>query len=41
MQENPLIGDRNIKHKEASDFLSKIDSDWEILIKKIGVLVRR
>ena len=37
MQENPLIGDRNIKHKEASDFLSKIDSDWEILIKKIGV----
>ena len=37
MQESPLIGDRNIKHKEASDFLSKIDSDWEILIKKIGV----
>ena len=37
MQENLLIGDRNIKHKEASDFLSKIDSDWEILIKKIGV----
>ena len=37
MQENPLIGDRNIKYKEASDFLSKIDSDWEILIKKIGV----
>ena len=37
MQETLLIGDRNIKHKEASDFLSKIDSDWEILIKKIGV----
>jgi len=37
MQENPLIGDRNIKYKEALDFLSKIDSDWEILIKKIGV----
>ena len=37
MQVNPLIGDQNIKYKEASDFLSKIDSDWEILIKKIGV----
>jgi len=37
MQVNPLIGDQNIKYKEASDFLSKLDSDWEILIKKIGV----
>jgi DNA-3-methyladenine glycosylase II len=37
MQVNPLIGDRNSKYKEASDFLSKIDADWEILIKKIGV----
>ena len=37
MQVNPLIGDRNSKYKEASDFLSKIDYDWEILIKKIGV----
>jgi DNA-3-methyladenine glycosylase II len=37
MQVNPLIGDQNSKYKEASDFLSKIDYDWEILIKKIGV----
>ena len=37
MQVNPLIGDRNSKYKEASDFLSKIDADWETLIKKIGV----
>jgi DNA-3-methyladenine glycosylase II len=37
MQVNPLIGDQNSKYKEASDFLSKIDADWEILIKKIGV----
>ncbi|MDB4040567.1 DNA-3-methyladenine glycosylase 2 family protein [Methylophilaceae bacterium] len=36
MQVNPLIGDRNSKYKEASDFLSKIDADWETLIKKIG-----
>tara|TARA_B110000008_G_scaffold272719_1_gene305848 strand:- start:46 stop:681 length:636 start_codon:yes stop_codon:yes gene_type:complete len=37
MQVNPLIGDRNSKYKEASDFLSKIDADWEILVKKIGI----
>ena len=41
MQVNPLIGDQNIKYKEASDFLSKLDSDWEILIKKIGVFSPR
>jgi len=37
MQGNPLIGNRNIKNKEASDFLCKLDSDWEILVKKIGI----
>ena len=37
MQENLLIGDQNIKYKEASDFLSKLDPDWESLIKKKGV----
>ena len=37
MQVNPLIGDQNSQYKEASDFLSKIDADWETLIKKIGV----
>ena len=37
MQENLLIGNQNIKYKEASDFLSKLDSDWESLIKKKGV----
>jgi len=36
MQGNPLIGNRNIKNKEASDFLCKLDSDWESLIKKKG-----
>tara|TARA_B100001996_G_scaffold285714_1_gene225999 strand:+ start:29 stop:658 length:630 start_codon:yes stop_codon:yes gene_type:complete len=35
MQENLLIG--NKKYKKASDFLSKIDSDWENLIKRKGV----
>jgi len=35
MQENLLIG--NKKYKDASDFLSKIDSDWENLIKRKGV----
>ena len=34
MQENLLIGSLNIKYKKASTFLSKIDSDWERLIKK-------
>ena len=38
MQENLLIGSLNIKYKEASAFLSKIDSDWEKLIKKRGVV---
>ena len=38
MQENLLIGSLNIKYKEASTFLSKIDSDWERLIKKGGVV---
>ena len=38
MQENPLIGSLNIKYKEASTFLSKIDSDWERLIKKRGAV---
>jgi len=38
MQENLLIGSLNIKYKEASTFLSKIDSDWERLIKKEGVV---
>ena len=33
MRENLLIGD---KYKEASDFLSKLDSDWKNLIKKNG-----
>ena len=37
MQVNPLIGDQNSQYKEASDFLSKIDADWEILVKKIGI----
>jgi len=37
MQENLLIGDQNIKYKEASDFLFKLDPDWESLIKKKGV----
>jgi DNA-3-methyladenine glycosylase II len=37
MQENLLIGNQNIKYKEASDFLSKLDPDWESLIKKKGV----
>lgn len=37
MQENLLIGNQNIKYKKASDFLSKLDSDWECLIKKRGV----
>jgi len=36
MQENRLIGDQHIKHKKASDFLSKLDADWEDLIKKSG-----
>jgi DNA-3-methyladenine glycosylase II len=38
MQENLLIGSLNIKYKKASTFLSKIDSDWERLIKKEGVV---
>ena len=38
MQENLLIGSLNIKYKEASTFLSKIDSDWERLIKKRGAV---
>jgi len=38
MQENLLIGSLNIKYKEASAFLSRIDSDWEKLIKKRGVV---
>ena len=37
MQVNPLIGDQNSQYKEASDFLSKIDADWKILVKKIGI----
>ena len=37
MLENPLIGDQNLKYKEASDFLSKLDPDWEALIKKKGI----
>ena len=36
MQGKILIGDQNIKYKEASNFLSKLDSDWESLIKKKG-----
>jgi DNA-3-methyladenine glycosylase II len=36
MQENLLIGDQSIKFKEASDFLSKLDPDWESLIKRRG-----
>ena len=38
MQENLLIGSLNIKYKKASTFLSRIDSDWEKLIKKRGVV---
>jgi len=38
MQENLLIGSLNIKYKKASTFLSKIDSDWERLIKKRGAV---
>ena len=41
MQENLLIGDQNIKYKEASDFLSKLDPDWESLIKKRGFAALR
>ena len=37
MLENQLIGDQNLKYKEASDFLSKLDPDWEALIKKKGI----
>ena len=37
MQENLLIGDQNTRYKEASAFLSKLDHDWESLIKKKGV----
>jgi DNA-3-methyladenine glycosylase II len=36
MQENLLIGDQNTRYKEASAFLSKLDHDWESLIKKKG-----
>jgi len=36
MQENLLSGELNIKYKEASDFLSKLDDDWEGLIRKRG-----
>ena len=36
MQENLLSGELNIKYKEASDFLSKLDKDWEGLIRKRG-----
>ncbi len=35
MQENLLIGNKQ-KYKEASDFLSNIDSDWKNLIKRKG-----
>ncbi len=39
MQENLLIGNLNIeKCREASAFLSRIDSDWKKLIKKKGVV---
>jgi len=36
MQENLLIGDQNTRYEEASAFLSKLDHDWESLIKKRG-----
>ena len=36
MQENLLIGDQNTRYEEASAFLSKLDHDWESLIKKKG-----
>ena len=35
MQENLLIGNKQ-KYEEASDFLSKIDSDWKNLVKRKG-----
>ena len=35
MQENLLTGNKHI-YKEASDFLSKIDSDWKNLVKRKG-----
>ena len=35
MQENLLTGNKYI-YKEASDFLSKIDSDWKNLVKRKG-----
>ena len=35
MQENLLTGNKHI-FKEASDFLSKIDSDWKNLVKRKG-----
>ncbi len=36
MQEKLLIGDQSIRYKKASDFLSKLDPDWESLVKKRG-----
>ncbi|MDC0182983.1 DNA-3-methyladenine glycosylase 2 family protein [Nitrosomonadales bacterium] len=35
MQENLLTGNKHI-YEEASDFLSKIDSDWKNLVKRKG-----
>jgi len=41
MQENLLIGDQIIRYKKASDFLSKLDPDWESLIKRRGAFSLR